>query len=85
MNRQHPDTVDFYDREAVKLICEKYGLVPMEALRRFVTSETHRLLEDADYGLQEFGTPAVFDMWEAEQVTGSPRSSIYVRELKDGE
>ena len=69
------------DRETVKRMCDKYGFQPMEALRRFVNSETHQWLEDVDYGLQAFGAPAIFDMWEAEQIAGSPRASSYVREL----
>lgn len=79
MTRQHPDILDFYDREVVKLIADKYGLGHLEALRRFTASETHQLLEDSSYGLQAFGAPGVLDMWEAEQVTGNPRNSVYVR------
>ena len=52
---------------------------PMEAVRKFLTSETHALLEDADNGLLCFPERAVFDMWEAEQVTGDPRNSVYLR------
>lgn len=79
MNRQDSDIMDYYDYEVVKLLSQKYGLCHMDALRRFVKSEAHALLLDADCGVTAFGAPGVFDMWEAEQVTGDPRNSIYVR------
>ena len=71
--------VDYYDRQVIPRIIEKYNLPPMEAARRFLLSETHALLEDEECGLTSFPDRAVLDMWEAEQVTGDPRNSIYVR------
>lgn len=70
---------DYYDRHVIGRIIDKYGMEPMEATRRFLTSRTHAMLEDPDYGLLAFPERAVFDMWEAEQVTGDPADSIYVR------
>ena len=58
---------------------EKYDLDPMEAARRFLSSETHKLLEDADNGMWYFPEYAVFEMWEAEQITGDPRNSRHLR------
>ena len=52
---------------------------PMDAIRSFITSETHSLLENADLGLADMPSEALFDMWEAEKVTGDPRNSIYAR------
>lgn len=71
--------MDYYDAEVVKMIAEKYGYSHMEALRLFVTSRTHELLEDEDTGMTAFGAGAVFDIWEAEKITGSPQNSIYIR------
>lgn len=51
----------------------------MDAARRFLLSETHALLEDAECGLLSFPARSVFEMWEAEQVTGDPRSSLALR------
>ena len=51
----------------------------MDAVRRFLTSKTHEMLEDESYGLLSFPDRAVFDMWETEQITGDPRNSVYVR------
>lgn len=79
MTYQDPDVLEFYDREVVLLATEKYGMGQLDALRRFTTSETHSLLADAEMGLTAYGAPGVFDMWEAEMVTGDPRNSVYVR------
>ena len=71
--------VDHYDRHVIQMIIDKYDLNPMDATRRFLLSETHALLEDPDYGILSFPARSVFDMWEAEQVTGDPRNSLAVR------
>ena len=70
---------DYYNRQVINRIIEKYDMEPMEAARRFLTSETHSLLENADCGLTAYPERAIFDMWEAEVVTGDPRNSAYAR------
>ena len=65
------------DRQVIQRIMDKYGMPPMDAIRSFITSETHGLLENADLGLPDMPSEALFDMWEAEKVTGDPRNSIY--------
>lgn len=80
MNKTLYFILDYYDRQVIKKITDKYGILPMDATRRFLTSETHGLLEDADYGMTGFSEQAIFDMWEAEQVTGDLRNSVYIRE-----
>ena len=70
---------DYYDRQVIQRIMEKYGMEPLAAARSFLTSKTHEMLEDESYGLLSFPDRAVFDMWEAEQITGDPRNSVYVR------
>ena len=71
--------IEYYDRYVIQQIIDKYGIAPMEAARSFLTSKTHEMLEDSSYGLLCFPERAVFDMWEAEQVTGDPRNSAYIR------
>lgn len=71
--------LDYYDMEVTAMICEKYGFRHMEALRRFLASETYTMLADAELQMWQFGPPAIFDMWESEQVTGDPRNSPYLR------
>ena len=80
MKRLDPAIIDYYDQEVVKMIAEKYGYSQMDALRQFVFSKTHELLEDEETGMTSFGAGAVFDIWEAEKVTGNPRNSVYIRE-----
>ena len=79
MNKLPYFITDYYDRQVIKCIMDKYGMDESEAARSFITSQTHSLLEDADYGLAAFPVHAVFDMWEVERIQGNPRNSIYVR------
>lgn len=52
----------------------------MKALREFLNSETRSMLENPDLELWAFSPLVLFDMWEAEKVTGDPRNSVYIRE-----
>ena len=79
MTRQNPDMIDFYNRQIIPQIEEKYGYTFMQAVNEFVNSKTHKMLEDEEYGLAGFASGAVFDMWECEKVTGRPQNSIYIR------
>ena len=79
MKKTPADVLDFYDMEVATMICEKYGIKQMEALRRFLASETYVMLADAKLQMWQFGPPAIFDMWESEQITGDPRNSLYLR------
>lgn len=71
--------IDYYDRKVIQLIIDKYNFEPMDAARDFIMSKTHSMLEDAEYGFLGFSEFAVFDMWEAERMTGDLRNSVYVR------
>lgn len=79
MKRLDPDIIDYYNGEVVQMISEKYGYCQMDALRAFVSSKTHEMLEDENCGLTSFGAGAVFEIWETEKVTGDPRNSVYIR------
>ena len=70
--------LDYYDKEIIKIISEKYGYSYMEALKRFYNSETYRMLRDIKLEMWDFGYPAILDMWECEQITGTPLSSSYL-------
>ena len=70
---------DYLDRQTIGRIIEKYGMAPMDAIRAFITSKTHDLLENAELGLADMPSNVPFDMWEAEMITGDPRNSIYIR------
>lgn len=79
MKRLDPDIIDYYNVEVVKMIADKYGYSFMNALREFVSSRTHEMLEDDECGLFSYGAGAIFELWEAEKITGSPCNSIYIR------
>ena len=79
MTRTHSFTLDYYNKCVIQRIMDKYGLDQMEAARRFLTSQTHAMLEDAEYAMWDFSERAIFDMWEVEHVTGDPRNSVYLR------
>lgn len=79
MTRIDPDILEYYDKEVISMMCEKYDYSPMEALKLFIASETHEMLENADCGMTDFGAGAIFDIWECEKITGNPRNSVYIR------
>lgn len=79
MEKLSPDILDYYDQEVALMISEKYGYSHMDALRDFVKSKTHKMLENENCGMTEFGAGAIFDIWECEKITGDPRQSIYIR------
>lgn len=71
--------LDYYDKELVRLICNKYGCSQKEALRKFLASETYHMLRNPQLAMWDFSPAGVFDMWECEQITGNPRNSLYIR------
>lgn len=79
MTRMRNSSLDYYNKNVIQRIMDKYGMAQMEAARTFLTSETHSMLENADLAMWEFSERAIFDMWESERVTGDPRNSAYLR------
>lgn len=79
MKRLDPEILDYYNEEVVMMISEKYKMSHMEALKAFVNSKTHKMLEDENLGMTEFGAGAIFEIWESEKETGDPRNSDYIR------
>lgn len=79
MRRLEPEIIDYYNSEVVMMIAEKYGLDQMEALKQFVMSKTHEMLENEDFGMTDFGAEAIFEIWECEKITGEPKNSVYIR------
>ena len=71
--------LDYYDRNVISRIIDKYNMEPFEATKAFLLSETHCMLEDAENAMWEFSDRAIFDMWETERITGNPRNSLYIR------
>ncbi len=74
-----PFYLGFVEQYVVKELVERYGMEAFEALRRFLGSETYRMLSDPELAMWEFSHPAILAMWVCEQVTGDPRNSVYIR------
>ena len=62
MTRMPSPSLDYYNSSVIKRIMDKYGMNEMDAARAFLTSETHRMLEDAEMAMWEFSERAIFDM-----------------------
>lgn len=68
-----------YDEEVIRLISEKYGFPPLEALRMFLKSKTYQMLVNPELEMWDFSPLVIFDLWENEKITGNPRTSVYLR------
>ncbi|MGN0180870.1 MAG: hypothetical protein ACI4DP_00400 [Candidatus Ornithomonoglobus sp.] len=79
MNAVMPFILSYYNTEIVQKICDKYGIKPMDALRKFLLSQTYQMLTDEKLEMWDFSPIGIFDMWENEQITGDPRNSLYLR------
>ena len=71
--------LDFFDRYNIKKIIDKYDFDENTAMRKFITSETYKMLIDKELEIYKMSPEIVFDMWEVEQITGKPRNSLYLR------
>ncbi len=71
MNKIDYYTLDYYDRNVICMIIDKYKMPALDAMRSFLMSKTHGMLEDEAGGLWAFPERAIFDMWEVEQITGN--------------
>lgn len=78
-NRTSPPILQNFDSEVAGLIAKSRGISDMDALRLFLRSQTHEMLADDDLKLWHFSPLVIFDMWEAEQATGEPGNSLYLR------
>ena len=64
----------YYDMEVSLLIAAKYAMSYMEALRRFLASETYAMLCDPELAMWRFAPLAIVDMWEVEPLSGATRN-----------
>lgn len=78
-NLTRPSILQNIDAQVACLISHDREISDMDGLRLFVSSETHRMLDDDDLKLWYLSPLAVFDMWENEVATGDPRNSLYIR------
>ena len=73
------DVLDYYDAEVVRRIIEKYGYGERDAFEQFIGSQTYRMLANPAMEMWQFGPDGLFNIWESEKVTGSPKNSAYLR------
>lgn len=74
-----PSILQNFDVEIAELIAKNRGISEMDALRIFLASKTHEMLEDDEMKIWYFSPLAVYDMWENEETTGDPGNSLYLR------
>ncbi len=67
------------ESELVELIAKSRNISNLDALRLFLSSETHKMLLDDELKMWYFAPLALFDIWENEVRTGDPRNSFYLR------
>lgn len=79
MTRISSPLLDCYNKSVIKLIMDKYNMDQMTAARDFISSETHKMLENEEMAMWEFSDRAIFNMWEVERITGDPRNSENLR------
>jgi hypothetical protein len=79
MNRLPVEVLDYYDEAVVRLIIDKYGYNEREALELFLNSQTYGMMVDKRMQMWQFGPEGIFNIWESEKITGSPRNSAYLR------
>lgn len=73
------EIINYYDKELVCMIKEKYNTTSMDAFKNFIKSETYKMLNNEKMEMWDFGPKAIFDMYENEKITGNPRNSVYLR------
>ena len=59
--RTDPSILQNFDSELASLISKNRGISEMDALRVFLNSETHAMLEEDDLKLWHFSPLAIFD------------------------
>lgn len=69
----------FLNSEVSVLIASNMKIDPMDALRRYLASETYKMTCDNSLDMWEFSPLAIYDMWENEVKTGDPRNSLYLK------
>ena len=65
MTKEIPFILDYYDKEITKMISNKYGYSMMDSYKKFLMSETYRMLANPELEMWDFSCIGIFDMWEA--------------------
>jgi len=79
MKRVGGEALYFYDSWVIPIIRDKYGLDEGQAVRKFIFSETYKMLADEEMKLFRESPLVIFDMYKSEAETGNPRNSSYIQ------
>jgi hypothetical protein len=79
MKRVNGETLYFFDNWVIPIIREKYRIDEEQAMRRFILSETYKMLSDGELKLFRESPLVIFDMYKNEVETGNPRNSSYIQ------
>ncbi|MCL2184067.1 MAG: hypothetical protein FWB85_11440 [Chitinispirillia bacterium] len=79
MKRVSSETLYFYDSWVIPIIRDKYGLDDEQAMRKFISSETYKMLTDEEMKLFRESPLVIFDMYRCDVETGNPRNSSYIQ------
>ena len=63
MTRIQSFSLDYYNKNVIPRIMEKYNMSQMDAARAFLTSETHCMLEDAALAMWELHRTINIGFW----------------------
>jgi hypothetical protein len=81
MKNTDSETMFFYDNWLVPLISEKEGINEEIALKKFIDSETYKMLADEDNKLYWESPLVIWDLYQTEIATGNPRNSTYIQTI----
>ncbi|MDR1792751.1 MAG: hypothetical protein LBR36_04845 [Bacteroidales bacterium] len=79
MERVDSNYMFFFDDWVIPMIMEKYKLSEETALRKFIFSETYKMLSQPNLKLYWESPLFIFDMYENEVEKGDPRKSSYIQ------
>jgi hypothetical protein len=79
MKRVSGEELYFYDSWVIPIICEQYNIDEEQAMRKFIFSETYKMLFNEELKLFRESPLVIFDMYKSEVETGNPRNSSYIQ------
>jgi len=77
MKRMGSEALYFYDCWVIPIICDEYAVDEEQAMRKFIFSETYKILSGKETKLFGASPLVIFDMYKSEVETGNPRNSSY--------
>jgi len=79
MSRVNADMLYFFDSWLIPKIMEEYKISDEAASKKFIKSETYKMLSDESLKLFRESPLVIFDMYKKEIELGNPRESSYIK------